>query len=190
MLSGGRAVCGLGLAWFKAGAPAYGWPFPPTAERYALLEDALQVLPLLWGPGNPAFEGRVLTVPDTTCYPRPLQDRCRSCVGGGGERRTLRLAARYADAANVFGDVATVRRKADVLRAALRRVGGIRDQVELTHLSTTLVGADDRQVTELVDRLRPRQPGPGPLRRRRQRRHGRRPHRPLPRARRGRRRRR
>ena len=99
VLSGGRAVCGLGLAWFKEEHVAYGWEFPPVAERYALLEDALQLLPVLWGPGNRAFEGDVLSVPDTTCYPRPLQDHLPVIVGGGGERRTLRLAARYADAA-------------------------------------------------------------------------------------------
>jgi alkanesulfonate monooxygenase SsuD/methylene tetrahydromethanopterin reductase-like flavin-dependent oxidoreductase (luciferase family) len=157
VLSGGRAACGLGLAWFKQEHTAYGWPFPSTSDRYALLEDALQVLPMLWGPGNPAFEGRVISLPDTTCYPRPLHP-VPIIVGGGGERRTLRLAAQYADAANVMGDLATVRRKRDVLRELCAAVG--RDQVELTHLSTTLIGADDRQVTELVDQLRPRQQDP------------------------------
>jgi F420-dependent oxidoreductase-like protein len=152
VLSGGRAVCGLGLAWFKAEHVAYGWDFPPVADRYALLEDALQALPLLWGPGNPAFEGQVLSLPDTTCYPRPL-GRIPIVLGGGGEKRTLPLAARYADAANVFGDAATVARKRDVLRAHCASSG--RD-VELTHLSTTLVGVDDREVAAAVDRLRPR----------------------------------
>ena len=57
VLSGGRAVCGLGLAWFEAEHAAYGWEFPPVADRYALLEDALQLLPLLWGPGSPAVPG-------------------------------------------------------------------------------------------------------------------------------------
>jgi F420-dependent oxidoreductase-like protein len=158
VLSGGRAVCGLGLAWFKDEHVAYGWEFPPVAERYALLEDALRLLPVLWGPGNPAYEGTVLSVPDTTCYPRPLQEHVPIIVGGGGERRTLRLAARYADAANVFGDAAAVRHKAAVLRAHCAEAG--RD-VELTHLSTALVGADDAQVAELVDRLRPRRQDPG-----------------------------
>ena len=101
-------TCGLGLAWFGAEHAAYGWAFPPVAERYALLEDALGLLPLLWGPGSPPFEGRVLTVPEAACYPRPLQEHVPVIVGGGGERRTLRLAAQYADAANVFGDAATV----------------------------------------------------------------------------------
>ena len=57
VLSGGRAVCGLGLAWFKQEHTAYGWPFPSTSDRYALLEDALQVLPMLWGPGQPGVRG-------------------------------------------------------------------------------------------------------------------------------------
>jgi F420-dependent oxidoreductase-like protein len=154
VLSGGRAVCGLGLAWFKAEHTAYGWDFPPVARRYELLEDALRLLPLLWGPGSPAFEGTVLSVPEASCYPRPLQAHVPIVVGGGGERRTLRLAARYADAANVLGDVDTVRRKAAVLRAHCVAAG--REPIELTHLSTALVGADDREVAGLVEQLRPR----------------------------------
>jgi F420-dependent oxidoreductase-like protein len=160
VLSGGRAICGLGLAWFKEEHLAYGWPFPPTVGRYALLEDALQVLPMLWGPGRPAFEGQVLSLPDTTCYPRPVQERVPILVGGGGERRTLRLAAQYADAANVFGDASTVRRKADVLRAHCADVGRDAVEVELTHLSTALVGSDDRHAADLVELLRPRQRDP------------------------------
>jgi F420-dependent oxidoreductase-like protein len=160
VLSGGRAVCGLGLAWFKEEHLALGWPFPPTPDRYALLEDALQVLPMLWGPGRPAFEGQVLSLPDTTCYPRPLQERVPILVGGGGERRTLRLAAQYADAANVLGDVPTVRRKGMVLKAHCAENGRDPADVELTHLSTALVGSDDRHLAELVERLRPRQQDP------------------------------
>ncbi len=154
VLSGGRAVCGLGLAWFKAEHTAYGWEFPPVGRRYALLEDALRLLPMLWGPGSPAFEGRALSVPEASCYPRPLQEHVPIIVGGGGERRTLRLAARHADAANVLGDVDTVRHKASVLRAHCAEAG--REPIALTHLCTALAGADDREVAELVDRLRPR----------------------------------
>jgi F420-dependent oxidoreductase-like protein len=157
VLSGGRATCGLGLAWFEDEHVAYGWDFPPVAERYALLEDALRLLPVLWGPGAKPFHGRRLAVPDTTCYPRPLQEHVPIIVGGGGERRTLRLAARYADAANVLGDIATVRRKAAVLRDHCAAAGR---EVALTHLSTALVGADDEQVAELVERLRPRRRDP------------------------------
>jgi F420-dependent oxidoreductase-like protein len=156
VLSGGRATCGLGLAWFGAEHAAYGWPFPPVAERYALLEDALELLPLLWGPGSPSYEGRVLTVPEAVCYPRPLQEHVRMIVGGGGETRTLRLAAQYADAANVFGDAAAVRHKTSVLRAHCHDVGRDPADVVMTHLSTTLVGADDAHLAAFVEQRRPR----------------------------------
>jgi F420-dependent oxidoreductase-like protein len=161
VLSGGRAVCGLGLAWFAAEHAAYGWAFPPVGRRYALLEDALQVLPLLWGRGGPAFRGAVLDLPDTACYPRPLQEHVPIILGGGGERRTLRLAARYADAANVFGEVATVARKLAVLRRHCVEVGRDPAAVELTHLSTALVGSSDAEVAALVERLRPRRQDAG-----------------------------
>jgi F420-dependent oxidoreductase-like protein len=153
VLSGGRAVCGLGLGWFEAEHLAYGWRFPPVPKRYELLEDALRLLPVLWGPGSPPFHGEVLNVPETMCYPRPLQAHVPVIVGGGGERRTLRLAAKYADAANVFGDLATVRRKAAVLAAHCRDADRA---VALTHLSTTLIGRTDAEVAALVGRLKPR----------------------------------
>jgi alkanesulfonate monooxygenase SsuD/methylene tetrahydromethanopterin reductase-like flavin-dependent oxidoreductase (luciferase family) len=82
-----------------------------------------------------------------------LQEHIPVVVGGGGERRTLKLAAQYADAANVMGDLATVRRKAEVLRA---HCAATEREVELSHLSTALVGADDRHVAMLVDAHRPR----------------------------------
>jgi F420-dependent oxidoreductase-like protein len=116
VLSGGRALCGVGAAWFEREHRLYGWEFPPLAERYARLEDALELLPLMWGPGSPRFEGRTLTVPEAICYPRPLQERIPILVGGSGERRTLRLVARHADACNLFGDPDTVRHKLAVLR--------------------------------------------------------------------------
>jgi alkanesulfonate monooxygenase SsuD/methylene tetrahydromethanopterin reductase-like flavin-dependent oxidoreductase (luciferase family)/predicted kinase len=152
VLSGGRAVCGVGLGWFEAEHKAYGWEFPAVGERYALLEDALQLLPALWGAGNKPFRGKVLDVPDTTCYPRPLQERVPLLVGGSGPR-TLRLAARYADAANVFGGAEQVRAKAEYLKSRPR-------QIELTHLSTTLIGRDQREVDALVNQLRPRNQDP------------------------------
>jgi alkanesulfonate monooxygenase SsuD/methylene tetrahydromethanopterin reductase-like flavin-dependent oxidoreductase (luciferase family)/predicted kinase len=159
VLSGGRAICGLGLAWFKEEHAAYGWDFPATDARYALLEDALQVLPLIWGPGKRTFHGRAISVPDTSCYPRPLQQKVPIVVGGGGERRTLRLAAQYADAANVLGDIATVRRKAAVLRDHCTNAGRDPGEVSLSHLSTALIGSDDVHLRELVERFRPtRQP--------------------------------
>jgi F420-dependent oxidoreductase-like protein len=156
VLSGGRAVCGIGLGWHAEEHHAYGWDFPSVRDRYALLEDALQLLPVMWGPGSKPFRGRVLDVPETLCYPRPLQPHVPVVLGGGGERRTLRLAAQYADAANVMGTLDVVRRKAGVLRAHCADVGRDPAEIELTHLSTVLVGLDDRHVAELVEARRPR----------------------------------
>src|SRR4029079_625024 len=137
-------------AWFEREHRAYGWPFPPLKDRYALLEDALQLLPLMWGPGSPCFEGRLLRVPEAICYPRPLQEHIPILVGGQGERRTLRLVARYADACNLRGDPASVRHKADVLAAHCAEVGRDPSTVRVTHLSTALVGRDQEDVERLV----------------------------------------
>ena len=157
VLSGGRAVCGLGLGWFAAEHAAYGWPFPKVPERYDLLQDALELLPLLWGPGGPAYSGRVLTVPEALCYPRPLQEHVPLIVGGAGETRTLRMAAQYADMANVMGDLATVRRKSAVLAGHCAQTGR---RVALSHLSTVLVAGSPRELAARVEAARPRGSSP------------------------------
>ena len=142
VLSGGRAVCGVGAAWFEREHKAYGWDFPPVKHRFELLEDALRLFPLMWGPGAPPFEGRVVKVAEALCYPRPVQDRIPVMVGGSGERRTLRLVARYADACNLFGDPGTVRHKVDVLHRHCADVGRDPAEVEVTHLGSALVTDD------------------------------------------------
>jgi F420-dependent oxidoreductase-like protein len=155
VLSGGRAWCGLGAGWFAAEHAAYGIPFPPARERLDLLEETLRALPLLWGPGSPAFEGRHVRIPEALAYPRPLRGRLPLLVGGGGERRTLRLAARYADACNVTGDADTLRRKVRVLREHCADLGRDPAAVEVTHLSTALVAADPAELAEVVAARRP-----------------------------------
>jgi F420-dependent oxidoreductase-like protein len=142
VLSGGRAVCGIGAAWFEREHRAYGWEFPPLRERFALLEDALQLLPMVWGPGSPSFKGSVIEVAEAMCYPRPLQDHIPILVGGSGERRTLRLVARYADACNLFGDAATVRHKVAVLRDHCADLARDPADIRVTHLAPVLVSDD------------------------------------------------
>ena len=142
VLSGGRAMCGLGAAWFQREHELYGWDFPPRAHRYALLEDALELLPLMWGPGAPRFEGRTTTVAEAVCYPRPLQERIPILVGGSGERKTLRLVARHADACNLFGDPDTVRHKVAVLHEHCATEGRDPAAVRVTHLAAARVIAD------------------------------------------------
>jgi F420-dependent oxidoreductase-like protein len=147
VLSGGRAMCGLGAAWFEREHKLYGWDFPPLAERFDRLEDALELLPLLWGPGSPRFEGRTLTVSEAICYPRPLQERIPIMVGGSGEKRTLRLVARHADACNLVGDADRVRHKLAVLREHCAAEERDPAEIEVTHLAPARVvaSADARE---------------------------------------------
>jgi F420-dependent oxidoreductase-like protein len=162
VLSSGRAACGIGAAWFEREHRLYGWEFPPLAKRFELLEDALELLPLMWGPGAPSFEGRTLTVSQATCYPRPLQERIPILVGGAGERRTLRLVARHADACNLFGDPETVRHKIAVLDEHCAAEGRDRAAIEVTHFAAARViasgepreGAGAATVEEHVGRYR------------------------------------
>jgi alkanesulfonate monooxygenase SsuD/methylene tetrahydromethanopterin reductase-like flavin-dependent oxidoreductase (luciferase family) len=157
VLSGGRAICGVGAAWYEREHVAYGWPFPDRAGRLGLLEDALQALPLFWGPGAPSFKGRMINVDQAMGYPRPLQEHVPILIGGSGEQRTLRLVARFGDACNLMGGADRVRHKLNVLAGHCRDVERPLADIEVTHLSTAAVAAD---VGEAAERLRPRSESP------------------------------
>jgi F420-dependent oxidoreductase-like protein len=145
VVSGGRAMCGIGAAWFEREHRLYGWEFPPLARRFDMLEDALQLLPLMWGPGAPRFEGRTLTVEEAVCYPRPLQERVPILVGGSGEKRTLKLVARHADACNLFGEPSSVRHKLAVLHEHCAAEGRDPAEITVTHTAPARVIADGEE---------------------------------------------
>ncbi len=148
VLSGGRARCGLGVGWFAREHRAIGMDLPALDDRYALLEDALEFLPLLWGPGAPSFEGRRFSTPEAIGYPRPIQESIPILVGGSGPRRTLRLAAKYGDACNLFGEPDTVAELVEVLRQHCVEANRDPAEVEVTQLSSILVGADHADLRE------------------------------------------
>jgi alkanesulfonate monooxygenase SsuD/methylene tetrahydromethanopterin reductase-like flavin-dependent oxidoreductase (luciferase family) len=112
----------------------------------------------LWGKGEVTFSGRTTEVSGAPTYPRPLQERVPIVVGGGGERRTLKIAAASADAVNVMGDLETLTAKRAVLDAHCADVGRDPSEVELTVLDVTLVGDDRRRVADLVEAHRGRTP--------------------------------
>ena len=151
----GRAICGIGAGWFEREVKAYGYESLDTRTRLDLLEDALRVLPLMWGPGSPSFEGKVISVPEATCYPRPIQDHIPMLVGGQGEKRTLRLVAELADMCNLFGDATKVKRKIEVLHRHCTDVGRDPTEITVTHLGPAAVAADARAVTTMLERLTP-----------------------------------
>lgn len=160
VLSEGRAIAGLGAANFEREHVAYGWPFPAAPERLARLADALEALPLFWGPGSPSFEGRTISVPEALCYPRPIQDPLPIIVGGSGEKVTLKLVAKYASGCNLFGDLETVTKRVAILHQHCADVGRDPSDVEVTHLGEVLVGRDRKDLRERVERLRPSNQGP------------------------------
>jgi F420-dependent oxidoreductase-like protein len=130
VLSGGRAVLGLGAGWDTAEAAAYGISFPPTGERFDRLEETLTICRAMFSEPQATVSGDYYQVSEARNSPRPVSGSIPILVGGGGERRTLDLVARYADACNVGGDAATVARKLGILDRHCERAG--RDPGEIT----------------------------------------------------------
>lgn len=160
VLSGGRAVCGLGIAWDEEEHSSYGIDFPPVTTRYEILEETLEMLPLLWGKGSPEFHGHHIDADELICYPRPIQDPIPILIGGSGERKTLRMIARYADACNVFGDPDRVRHKVGVLHKHCAEVDRDPSEIEVTHLTNALAAPDRSSLRQRVEGLRDRNTTP------------------------------
>jgi len=131
VLSGGRARLGIGASWYEREQVGLGVPVVPVAERFERLEETLRICLQMWSDDDGPFEGRHYRLAETLCVPRPIsRPHPPILVGGGGEKKTLRLAARYGDACNVFGtspdDVAG---KLDVLRSHCRDEGRDYDRI-------------------------------------------------------------
>jgi F420-dependent oxidoreductase-like protein len=122
-LSGGRAVLGLGAGWQENEHTAYGIPFHTLRERLGRLDEACQVIRSLFENRETSFSGRYYQLDRAPLEPKPVQRPLPLLIGGGGEKVTLRIAARHADEWNVWGDVATLRHKMSVLDAHCRDAG-------------------------------------------------------------------
>jgi len=154
-LSGGRAFCGIGAGWWDREHAAFGLPFPPASERLDRLEAAIETMRALWQPGTKAYAGQRVSLPETTCYPRPVS-RIPIIVGGGGEKRTLRIAARLGDGCNLPADAGTLDRKLAVLRRHCLEAGRDPAEVEVTVLDVPVIGRDREHAGAIVERLRGR----------------------------------
>jgi alkanesulfonate monooxygenase SsuD/methylene tetrahydromethanopterin reductase-like flavin-dependent oxidoreductase (luciferase family)/predicted kinase len=152
-ISGGRAFLGIGAGWWEREHAGFGLPFPSTKQRLDDLESAIETIRALWSPGTKAYEGELVSLPETTCYPRPASE-IPIIVGGGGERRTLRIAARLADGCNV--STASLDRKIAVLRRHCEEVGRDPAEVAVTVLDLPVVGSDRDEVWTRVEALRGR----------------------------------
>ena len=155
VLSGGRAWLGIGAAWNQEESEALGFPFPPLGERFEMLEETLQIAHGMWTGergSEEAFAGRqfrasrLLNSPQSLSRPRPP-----IMIGGGGERKTLRMVAQYADATNVFGGPAAIHHKYEVLREHCAAIGRDPDEIERSTLQSVNLASESP--AQVVDRF-------------------------------------
>jgi F420-dependent oxidoreductase-like protein len=154
VLSGGRAWLGIGAAWNESEAKGLGLPFPPTAERFERLEEALQIYLQMCSDDDGPYQGKHYHLERTLNSPQPLtRPHPPILIGGSGERKTLRMVAQYAQACNLF-DSPEIEHKLSVLRGHCDAVGRDYDEIEKTVMTSFDVGENGENVDALLDRLR------------------------------------
>lgn len=145
VLSGGRAMLGIGAGWYERESHGLGFPFPPLGERFARLEETLRLAKQMWTDDPSPFHGQHYQLAEPINHPQPLaKPHPPILIGGSGEKKTLRLVAQYADACNIFayGGPAFVQQKLDILKAHCDAVGRDYATIERTTLDTTMLGLD------------------------------------------------
>jgi F420-dependent oxidoreductase-like protein len=154
VLSGGRAMLGIGAAWNEEEARGLGLFFPPLGERFELLEDALRVCLQMWSGEDGELVGSHVRLARTLCSPPSLsRPHPPILIGGGGERKTLRLVARYAQSCNLFA-TADLEHKLEVLRQHCTAEGRDYEDIEKTVGYTFDVGERGERAGQIVDDLR------------------------------------
>jgi F420-dependent oxidoreductase-like protein len=142
VLSAGRAELGIGAAWYDREHRGLGVPFPPVSERFERLEEAIQICLQMWSDDDGPYDGKHYQLAETLCRPAPVSaPRPRILIGGGGERKTLRLVAKYADACNIMGSPEEITHKLEVLRAHCDAVGRDVKEIEVTTMFRNLPAA-------------------------------------------------
>jgi F420-dependent oxidoreductase-like protein len=154
VLSGGRANLGIGAAWYDREHEGLGVPFPPLKERYQRLEESLQIIKQMWSGEVAPYEGKHYQLAETLNVPMPLsKPHPPILIGGSGEKKTLRLVAKYANACNLFAESpAAVARKLSILREHCDVVGRNYDEIEKTIIRPMAFG-DDSSPDQVVQAL-------------------------------------
>ncbi len=157
VLSGGRAIFGVGAAWNERESRGLGVPFPPVKERFERLEETLQIALQMWSTNNGPYSGKYFQLAETLCSPQPLtQPHPPILIGGMGEKKTLRLVAQYADACNLFASAETdmLRHKLDVLKEHCEHLGRDYNTIEKTTLATVHLALGQQTVKDVIERCR------------------------------------
>jgi F420-dependent oxidoreductase-like protein len=155
VLSGGRAYLGIGAAWFDREHHGLGVPFPPLGERFERLEEALRIVRQFWSGKADPFEGKHYQLAETLSSPPALsRPHPPILIGGMGERKTLRLVARYADACNLFAyaGIPALKGKLEVLRRHCEAEGRAYEEIEKTTLGT--VNPEKQSPAQIVQQCR------------------------------------
>jgi F420-dependent oxidoreductase-like protein len=153
VLSGGRAWLGIGAAWFEREHLGLGVPFPPLAERFERLEETLRIAKQMWSGRVDRFEGKHHTLAETLDSPAPLsRPHPPILIGGMGERKTLRLVARYADACNLFlyAGKEALAKKLEVLRRHCDAAGRPYEAIEKTALGTVQLAPGRSSAADVI----------------------------------------
>ena len=157
VISGGRAVLGMGAAWFEAEHAALGFDFPPIKERMDRLDEALTIVKAMFTQERSTFHGRFYHIDDALNVPRPIQPGGpKIVVGGGGEQRTLRIAAKHADMTHWFPlGLETLARKTDLLARYCEEIGRDPATVERAWATPVMVGATEAAAKVMLERVPP-----------------------------------
>jgi F420-dependent oxidoreductase-like protein len=154
VLSGGRAYFGIGAAWNEREARGLGVPFPPAKERLEQLGETLEIAKQMWSDNNGAYTGRHFQLAETLCSPQPLsKPHPPILIGGSGEKKTLRLVAKYADACNLFARMGkeVVQGKLDILKHHCEEVGRDYAEIEKTTLGTVHLAPDKMNARNVIE---------------------------------------
>ncbi|HEY7940818.1 MAG TPA: LLM class F420-dependent oxidoreductase [Candidatus Limnocylindrales bacterium] len=156
IISGGRAILGLGAAWNEDEHKGYGFDFPPMRERMDRLEEALEICHLMFTEERPSFQGTYYRLDRALNNPRPIQPGGpRILIGGSGEKRTLRMVARFGDISNWWGSLDELKHKNDVLEAHCEAVGRDPSTIIRTVMAPVLLVDDAREADALMARIPP-----------------------------------
>ncbi len=160
LISGGRVEMGIGAGWYEHEWRAYGYGFPEVPERLAMLREGVEIMHQAWTTGRASFEGEHYRVEGAIVQPRPLQPGgIPMWVAGGGERVTLKIAAKYASYTNFYGSPEEFSRKSEVLRGHCERLGRSYEEITRSANFNTVIGVDEADVERRLEAVHARLAG-------------------------------